>query len=164
MADVLRSSWHIFPARFLSSSFLSSFFFLLSSAYSGSAPGCTVLVKGKRCIQGSFIGPTSSRVDVICFGFISNPFPVFYHFPHSFPSPSLLSIFDWPLCSMFVLYVRVRPSSNTLCYAFSLFTSPFFRFTWTRRLPLFLNKILDVSFDTLETIYIYIYTIVVEHN
>ena len=93
------SMWHIFPARFLSSSFLSSFFFLLSSAYSGSAPGCTVLVKGKRCIQGSFIGPTSSRVDVICFGFISNPFPVFYHSPHFFPPllcyQSLIVLYVW---------------------------------------------------------------------
>ena len=44
---------------------------------------------------------TSSRVDVICFGFTSNLCPVFYHFPHSFLSPSL-SIFNWPVCWMLV--------------------------------------------------------------
>ena len=53
---------------------------------------------------------------------------------------------------MFVLYVCVRPSSHTLCYAFSLFTSPFFVSLELDVSP-FLNKIMDVSFDILEIIY-----------
>ena len=53
----------------------------------------------------------------------------------------------------FVLFVCVRLSSHTQCHAFSLFTSPFFVSLELVVFPLFLNKILDVSFDTLETIY-----------
>ena len=53
---------------------------------------------------------------------------------------------------MFVLYVRVRPSSSTLCYAFLLFTSPFSISLELVVFPFFLNKILEMSLDTLEAL------------
>ena len=62
----------------------------------------------RKAITSSICSASSSFV----FGFTSNLYPVFYNFPHSFPSPSLSSIFDWPikvlcLCSMFVVVSRL---------------------------------------------------------
>ena len=49
--------------------------------------------------------------------------------------PSLIDLYVLCLCSVFVFVPRL-----TLCYAFSFFIFPLFRFTWTRRLPLFWTK------------------------